>query len=118
MSVIQATSAFRSSRHRAILSKGIVKDERNFRSIVSAGLSVGGDGKPIIRSMRIAVEHILGMLAAGSTVEELLNGYPFLEKDDIQACLIYAHRMVAHERIEPLMTTVKRQSAAKLRIDA
>jgi uncharacterized protein (DUF433 family) len=55
--------------------------------------------------MRIAVVYILGMLAAGSTVEELLNGYPFLEKDDIQACLIYAHRMVAHERIEPLMTT-------------
>lgn len=54
-------------------------------------------GKPIIRGMRIAVEHILGMLAAGSTVEELLKGYPFLEKDDIQACLVYAHRIVAHE---------------------
>ncbi len=49
-------------------------------------------GKPIIRGMRIAVEHILGMLAAGSTVEELLEGYPFLEKEDIQACLVYAHR--------------------------
>jgi len=61
-------------------------------------------GKPIIRGMRIAVEHILGMLASGSTVEELLSGYPFLEKDDIQACLVYAHRMVAHERIEPLIT--------------
>ncbi len=61
-------------------------------------------GKPVIRGMRIAVEHILGMLAAGSTVEELLEGYPFLEKEDIQACLLYAHRMVAHERIEPAMT--------------
>ncbi|MCI2425359.1 DUF433 domain-containing protein [Candidatus Acetothermia bacterium] len=60
-------------------------------------------GKPIIRGMRIAVEHILGMLAAGSTVEELLKGYPFLEKDDIQACLVYAHRIVAHERIEPAL---------------
>lgn len=58
-------------------------------------------GKPIIRGMRIAVEHILGMLAAGSTVEEILEGYPFLEKEDIQACLVYAYRMVAHERIEP-----------------
>lgn len=57
-------------------------------------------GKPIIRGMRIAVEHILGMLAAGSTAEELLDGYPFLEKEDIQACLGYAHRIVAHERIE------------------
>ncbi|GFP20275.1 hypothetical protein HKBW3S03_01777, partial [Candidatus Hakubella thermalkaliphila] len=40
-------------------------------------------GKPIIRGRRIAVEHILGMLAAGSTVEELLEGYPFLEPEDI-----------------------------------
>ena len=60
-------------------------------------------GKPIIRGMRIAVEHILGMLASGSTVEELLKGYPFLEKEDIQACLMYAHRLVAHERIEPIL---------------
>ncbi|MFZ3122206.1 MAG: DUF433 domain-containing protein [Thermodesulfovibrionales bacterium] len=60
-------------------------------------------GKPIIRGMRIAVEHILGMLAAGSTAEELLDGYPFLEKEDIQACLGYAHRIVAHERIEPAL---------------
>ena len=60
-------------------------------------------GKPIIRGMRIAVEHILGMLAAGSTAEELLGGYPFLEKEDLQACLVYAHRIVAHERIEPAL---------------
>ena len=60
-------------------------------------------GKPIIRGMRIAVEHILGMLAAGSTAEELLEGYPFLEKEDMQACLVYAHRIVAHERIEPAL---------------
>ena len=56
-------------------------------------------GKPIIREMRIAVEHILGMLAAGSTQEEILEGYPFLEKEDIQACLLYAYRLSAHERI-------------------
>jgi len=58
-------------------------------------------GKPIIKGHRIAVEHIIGMLAAGSTLEELLEGYPFLEKEDIYACLVYAHRMVAHERVEP-----------------
>ncbi len=62
-------------------------------------------GKPIIRGMRIAVEHILGMLAAGSSFEELLEGYPFLEKEDIQACLVYAYRMVSHERIEPAVVT-------------
>jgi uncharacterized protein (DUF433 family) len=45
------------------------------------------NGKPIIRGKRIAVEHILGIIAEGSTIEELLEGYPFLEKDDIRACL-------------------------------
>lgn len=59
-------------------------------------------GKPIIRGRRLAVEHILGMLAAGDTPETLLRGYPWLEPADIQACLAYAHRLVGHERIEPL----------------
>ena len=49
-------------------------------------------GKPIIRGMRMAVEHVLGMLAAGETQESLLREYPFLEPLDIQACLIYANR--------------------------
>ncbi len=60
-------------------------------------------GKPIIRGRRLAVEHILGMLAAGDTAEILLEAYPWLEAEDIQACLVYARRIVAHERIEPLM---------------
>ncbi|NER50365.1 MAG: DUF433 domain-containing protein [Symploca sp. SIO1A3] len=47
-------------------------------------------GKPIIQGRRLAVEHILGMLAAGDTVETLLEAYPWLEREDIQACLIYA----------------------------
>ncbi len=59
-------------------------------------------GKPIIRGRRLAVEHMLGMLAAGDTPEIILRGYPWLEPEDIQACLVYARRLVAHERIEPL----------------
>ncbi len=47
-------------------------------------------GKPIIRDRRLAVEHVLGMLAAGDTIETLLEGYPWLEREDIQACLLYA----------------------------
>jgi len=47
-------------------------------------------GKPIIRDRRLAVEHILGMLAAGDTIEILLEGYPWLEREDVEACLIYA----------------------------
>ncbi|MFA6310396.1 MAG: DUF433 domain-containing protein [Sterolibacterium sp.] len=59
-------------------------------------------GKPIIRGRRLAVEHVLGMLAAGDSPETLLSGYPWLEREDILACLAYAHRVVEHERIEPL----------------
>jgi uncharacterized protein (DUF433 family) len=58
-------------------------------------------GKPIIRGRRLAVEHVLGMLAAGDQAEEILAAYPWLEADDIRACLTYAHRIVAHERVEP-----------------
>jgi uncharacterized protein (DUF433 family) len=62
-------------------------------------------GKPIIRGRRLAVEHVLGMLAVGDTPETILAGYPWLEPADIQACLAYAHKLVAHERIEPLVTS-------------
>jgi uncharacterized protein (DUF433 family) len=57
-------------------------------------------GKPIIRGHRLAVEHLLGLLVAGDNIESLLEAYPFLERDDILACLAYAHKVVAHERIE------------------
>lgn len=56
-------------------------------------------GKPIIRNMRFAVEHVLEMLAAGDTAETILDEYPILEPEDIQACLLYAHRSVAGEEI-------------------
>jgi uncharacterized protein (DUF433 family) len=57
-------------------------------------------GKPIIRGRRLAVKHVLGMLAAGDRPETILEGYPWLQAEDIQACLAYAHRLVSHERIE------------------
>jgi uncharacterized protein (DUF433 family) len=59
-------------------------------------------GKPIIRGRRLAVEQVFGMMAAGDSPETILQGYTWLETADIQACLVYAHRLVAHERIEPL----------------
>jgi len=58
-------------------------------------------GKPIIRGRRLAVEHVLGMLAGGATPEALLESYPYLEADDIRACLVYARRLVGRERVEP-----------------
>jgi uncharacterized protein (DUF433 family) len=58
-------------------------------------------GKPIIRGMRLAVEHVLGMLAAGDTAQAILEAYPYLEPEDIRACLVFARRLVGRERIEP-----------------
>jgi uncharacterized protein (DUF433 family) len=49
-------------------------------------------GKPIIRGRRLAVEHILSMLAAGDTAEMILQAYPWLEKEDVQAYLVYSGR--------------------------
>ena len=47
-------------------------------------------GKPIIRNMRISVELIGSLLAQGVTQEEILDDYPRLEPEDIQACIAYA----------------------------
>ena len=57
-------------------------------------------GKPIIRGKRLAVEHVLGMLAAGDSFDTLLKEYSWLQKEDILACLLYAQRIVGHERVE------------------
>ena len=56
-------------------------------------------GKPIIRGMRFAVEHVLAKLAVGDTVDTILGDYPILEPEDIQACLLYAYRAVAGEHV-------------------
>jgi uncharacterized protein (DUF433 family) len=58
-------------------------------------------GKPIVRGRRLAVEHVLSMLAAGDTGQDILNAYPFLEPEDIRACILYAYKLVAHERVDP-----------------
>ena len=56
-------------------------------------------GKPIIRDMRFAVEHVLGKLAAGDSVEMILDEYEILEPEDIQACLVYAYRSTVGETV-------------------
>ena len=56
-------------------------------------------GKPTIRGLRITVEQILKALAGGVTVEELLEDYPELEREDIQAALVYASELVNEEQV-------------------
>lgn len=55
-------------------------------------------GKPTIRGMRITVEQLLNALAAGVSTSDLLEDYPELEPEDIQACLLYAARMVMEDK--------------------
>lgn len=59
-------------------------------------------GKPVIRGTRIPVELILRKLAEGATEAELLDAYPNLATEDIQAALAYAADALAHE--ETLIT--------------
>ena len=47
-------------------------------------------GKPSIRKMRFSVSQMLELVASGMTSEEILKDYPYLETDDIVACLHYA----------------------------
>lgn len=47
-------------------------------------------GRPCIRGLRIRVQDILDMLAAGISEEEILHDYPYLERDDIRAAMAYA----------------------------
>lgn len=62
-------------------------------------------GKPIIRGHRLAVEHVLGMLAAGDDIDTIVAGYLWMEREDVLACIEYARRLVAHERVAPRIAT-------------
>ena len=66
-------------------------DEKKLLERITINPKVFG-GKPIIRGRRLAVEHVLGMLAVGDTAETIIEGYPWLELEDVQACLMYAGR--------------------------
>ena len=47
-------------------------------------------GKPVIKGTRLTVEYILGLLAHGATIPEILDEYDGLAEEDIQACLLFA----------------------------
>ena len=56
-------------------------------------------GKPVIAGTRITVEHILRCLAAGDTVQEIIDDYPRLSVEDIRAAQAYAADYLAHETL-------------------
>ena len=58
-------------------------------------------GQACVRGTRIPVHQVVGMLANGDTVEDLLAEYPSLQRDDILACLAYAAEL-AEEQVTPV----------------
>jgi uncharacterized protein (DUF433 family) len=56
-------------------------------------------GKPVIKGTRITVEIILKKLAEGATVKDILEMYPHLIEDDVNAALFYASEVIAREEI-------------------
>ena len=61
-------------------------------------------GKPTIRNMRFTVTQMLELLASGMSQEEILDDYPFLEKEDILACLAYGAAMSHEHFVEVELT--------------
>ncbi len=53
-------------------------------------------GRPCFRGMRIRVKDVLDLLAAGVAEAEILEDYPYLEAEDIRACLEYAAAEADH----------------------
>lgn len=76
-------------------------------SMTPSRISVDPDvmvGKPVIAGTRLTVEFILGLLANGWSVEDILANYPHVERDDILACLRYAHSLVAEDASRRVVT--------------
>jgi len=56
-------------------------------------------GRPCIRGMRIRVGDVLDLLAAGLSMDQIVEEMPDLEVDDIKACLAFARRRIDHPSI-------------------
>lgn len=61
----------------------------DYRSIITIEPGKRG-GKPCVRGMRITVYDVLSYLASGMSIEEVLQDFPYLTKEDILACFAYA----------------------------
>jgi uncharacterized protein (DUF433 family) len=56
-------------------------------------------GKPVIRGTRLSVEFVIGLMADGWSEADILENYPGITRDDIIACLAYAHDFLSSEKI-------------------
>jgi uncharacterized protein (DUF433 family) len=63
-------------------------------------------GKPVIRGTRLTVQYILGLLAHGATMDEILQEYEGLTREDILACLLFATEALENTAFVPLTVEV------------
>ncbi len=61
-------------------------------------------GKPIIRGTRLTVEYLMNLLAHGATIDEILNEYKGITRQDVQACILYATKTLETTSFMPLIT--------------
>ncbi len=59
-------------------------------------------GKPIVRGTRLTVQHILGQLAHGATMDQILQEYEGLTREDILACILFARAALETTTFTPL----------------
>ena len=59
-------------------------------------------GKPVIKGTRISVEFVIGLLGQGWTIEQVLEEYDHIKREDIQACLSYASEVLSSEKVYPI----------------
>ncbi len=59
-------------------------------------------GKPVIKGTRLTVEFILNLLAHGATIQDILDEYNDLKKEDIQACILFASKSLESNLFMPL----------------
>ena len=78
-----------------------MNDDQLLERIVSDPRIVAG--KPVIKGTRLSVDFVLNLLGHGSTVEEILDEYDGVSRDDIRACLLFASRTLASTEFMPLM---------------
>lgn len=104
MAVVLARNCLRLWRRHAILSEKALRQEEEVedwrtRIVLDPQILVG---KPTVRGTRLAVELIIDLLAQGWTEAEILNNYPGLTREDVQACLSYASATLRAEKVYPI----------------
>jgi uncharacterized protein (DUF433 family) len=55
------------------------------------------NGRPVVRGTRIAVQSVLEMLAAGDSVDDVLEAFPSLHREQVLACMDHAARLMGNQ---------------------